>query len=77
MKTIIALSIAGVTSLIVPAQTPSDTTDAFHYDPAKVETHKAYFYLKSNIDGTRPSNVAPTASVACSSPSTASRAALL
>lgn len=58
MKTIIALSIAGVTSLMVPAQTPSDTTDAFHYDPDKVETHKAYFYLKSNIDGTRPSNVA-------------------
>ena len=58
MKTILALVITGFVAGTSGSEVPSDTTGAFQFDPDKVETGKTYFYLKSNIDGSRPSNVA-------------------
>ncbi|MCZ6836191.1 MAG: hypothetical protein O7G85_10490 [Planctomycetota bacterium] len=58
MKLILTLVLTSFASIMANQETPSDTIDAFRFDASKVEVGKAYFYLKSNIDGTRPSNVA-------------------
>jgi hypothetical protein len=49
-----------IAALLLPAAAAATTADeaVFRYDPEKIEVGTVYHYVKSNIDGSRPSRIA-------------------